>query len=58
LPSCDGVLVGSASLKVDDFIEMVKIADNIWGCRGKQLLEIIVYSNYGDRKKISNLYRN
>jgi len=27
LKSCSGILVGSASLNVDDFIEMVKIAD-------------------------------
>jgi len=29
LKSCDGVLVGSASLNVDDFSEMVKISDKI-----------------------------
>ncbi len=29
LPSCDGILVGSASLKVNDFIQMIKIADSL-----------------------------
>jgi len=29
IKSCDGVLVGSASLKVEDFSKMVKIADKI-----------------------------
>ena len=29
LESCDGVLVGGASLNVDDFSEMIKIADRI-----------------------------